>query len=662
MSSPAYLIVEQQEKASNALPSLLQELAQKHRLEVYQCRQRLIGRGLALLGKGPPATLEKVSASLTSAGYRHWIVEPTQPDFAPQRIKGLGISNSEIIFQCHKDEISFPAGGSVLAILADLSGSLKEQSVKQLLSSHAYRGRDAVRNLSDDKVIRTILRGLPVLDLYTLDTDNRIRAAVRALPGKFDPQGLGARATLSSRQNLLLIKQVVAESAGNFTLHTDFGLANLPGCRLRDDSPDEHVSLRQNLASLTRYGWLMADLERSGARGETDPPESGSDAAAVEAALLLGNPGLASDPDSARAQPLNETLRQELAPDDQVQTQTPLAEAEAEPGLPAPPEAVSSSPWRKPGLWIGSAGFTALLLLFLLGNSLPSDLLQKLVRPAFSSGLLPFAGAILLFWYGFYFLRMKREMENTPTSRIRSLAMGMVEVKGQALRRYALVSPMSHMPCVYYRLTKYRRERNNNWRVSSISSSANVRFELEDDTGRVEIDPSGCRVSAGTRQEGSPGQVGLFGRDNNSDEKWVEEVIVEGTLLYVLGYASVKKVTGPSRAERKAEALRELKRDPQAMRHFDRDGDGHISAAEWDDARATVEDQLLQASLSASKERKKQEEHVLIGKRKGHPLIISETHAENQLTQRYLYYSIPLLLASVAATGGAIYLLLNFLG
>jgi len=139
-------------------------------------------------------------------------------------------------------------------------------------------------------------------------------------------------------------------------------------------------------------------------------------------------------------------------------------------------------------------------------------------------------------------------------------------------------------------------------------------------------------------------------------------VNVEVALLYVLGYALLKKKTEPGTVERKAAALRELKRDPQAMRQFDRDGDGHISAAEWDDARAAVEDQLLHASLSADKERKKQEEHVLIGKRKGHPLVISETHSENQLTQRYLYYSIPLLLASVAATGGAIYLLLNFLG
>src|SRR6056297_2913035 len=119
MSSPAYLIVEQQEKASTALPSLLQELAQKHRLDAYQCRQRLIGRGLALLGKGAPAKLETVSASLTTAGYQHWIVEPTPPDFAPQQIRSLQIGDSGILFQCCQQAISFPAGGSVLAILAD---------------------------------------------------------------------------------------------------------------------------------------------------------------------------------------------------------------------------------------------------------------------------------------------------------------------------------------------------------------------------------------------------------------------------------------------------------------------------------------------------------------------------------------------------------------
>ncbi|NOQ42457.1 MAG: hypothetical protein GQ563_08165, partial [Desulfuromusa sp.] len=199
----------------------------------------------------------------------------------------------------------------------------------------------------------------------------------------------------------------------------------------------------------------------------------------------------------------------------------------------------------------------------------------------------------------------------------------------------------------------------NQWRVSRISSSDNVPFLLEDETGRVEINPAGCRVSAGSKQEGTPGQVGLMRLNDSSDDKWVEEVIVDGTLLYVLGYASVKRAEGPTLTEKKIEALRELKQNPQNLQQFDHDGDGQISADEWDAARAAVEEKVMRESLLNQQQRKKQEEHIVIGKKKGRPLIITETHSEDGLTARYFYYSIPLFLGAAVATGGAIYLLLN---
>ena len=266
-----------------------------------------------------------------------------------------------------------------------------------------------------------------------------------------------------------------------------------------------------------------------------------------------------------------------------------------------------------------------------------------------------------MFWSAFHFLRMKRQIENTPTSRVRSIAMGLVEVKGRALRKFALVSPMSHTPCAFYRLTKYRRERNNQWKVSSISSSGNVPFLLEDETGRVEIDPRGCRVSAGTKQEGTAGQLGLMHLSADSDDKWVEEVVVEGTLLYVLGYASVKRTEGPSLAEQKLEGLRELKRNPQQLNQFDHDGDGKISEQEWDQARSAVEEKVMRESLQQRQQRKKQEEYIVIGKSKGHPLIISETPSEDHLTARYLLFSIPLFIAAAIATGTTIYLFINYM-
>lgn len=662
MSQTNYLIVEQQQKPPENLPELLKELSQKFQLDIYQCRQRLTGRGLSLLTKGKRETLEKISDFLHNTGFVHWLVEPSKAGFVPLRIRSLQVSSDRIIFGCQKKEVVFPKGSTILAVFAETTGELADKSVKQLLSSHAYRGKDDIRHLEENKVHKIILQGRPVLDLYLLDGNKQVKEAVRIFPGKFDPKGLGERATLSSKQNLEVILKLAEEYAEEFHLQTDFGLANLPGCALRRDDLDNPETQRQNLLSLARYGWLMADLIKSEPIKPSQQNDENDLSGAVTAAILMQNPALATEGQLDEILPIAKEISDKIdkTANDKDEISSPTPET-SDQGLPPPPPAKSGTGWSKPGFWFGGAG-TALFVLF-IGISQIDDgaFLSKFAYYAFASGAIPFFIAMLMLWYAFYFLRMKRQMENTPTSKVRSVAMGMVEVKGQAIRSYALISPMSNTPCVFYRLTKYRRDRNNQWRVSSVSSSDNVPFLLEDETGRVEIDPAGCRVSAGTKQEGTPGQVGLMRLGNDSDDKWVEEVIVDGTLLYVLGYASIRHAKGPNLTEQKIAALRELKKNPQNLQQFDRDGDGKISADEWDAARAAVEDKVMRESLQNKQQRKKQEEQVVIGKKKGRPLIITETHSEEYLTTRYLYYSIPLFLAAATATGGAIYLLLNYL-
>ena len=661
MPSAAYLIVEQQQPAPEKLPELLKELAHRHQLDSYQCRQRLLGRGLSLLTKGPPEFLENVSTSLTQGVYRHWLVTPTRPDFAPQVIRGLQVTSEQIIFSTRRDQIAFQAGCRILAVFADLSGTLREQSVKQLLSSHAYRGRDQIRHLADKKVHQTILQGRPVIDLYRLDENGRISAAVRILPGKFDPSGLGDRATLSSRQNLQRILELAADYAGELTLHTDFGLVNLPGCELRSATSETSENLRRNLVNLTRYGWLMADVLRSDTRVAVTASESS--AAEIKAALGTALPTSGQDLAVGQA-------REDSFLFDQVHTevkhsfdadQPPRSSGtDAAETLPPPPAAQSRPTWRHPGFWFGGCGATLAILLFFIFELGSGQQLNRAAEQALSSGAVPAVIAVACLWYGFFFLRQRRHMQNTPTSRVRSLAMGMVEVKGRALRRYALVSPMAQIPCVYYRLTRYRRQgKDRQWKVSSISTSNNVPFALEDDTGKVTIDPAGCRVRAGSRHEGTPGG-GAFHSWDDDGEKWVEEVITDGTLLYVLGYASVQQNGAPDRHQRRIKALRELKRDRGKLARFDTDGDGRINQEEWDAARSATEDEILQQDLRARRQRKKQEEHIVIGKKHGRPLIISETHSEEHLAGRYLAYSSGLFAASALAIGGAIYLLLNF--
>lgn len=659
MDRKHYLIVDQVSQTPENFPELLKQLSEKHGLDIYQSRQRIIGRGLSLLTQGSGNQLEKIAATLAPTGLNYWLVEPTPPTFAPQRLRALQLSTGKITFSCQKSRLDLVQGMRVIAILAELSGSLADKSVKQLLSSHAYRGIDNIRHLDDDKIRQTILQGKPVLDLYLLDKNQRINAGVRVFPGKFDPKGLGDLATLSSRQNLERILQLARDHAGDFHLFMDFGLANLPGCMLRKDDADNPETLRRNLISLTHYGWLMADLVRAETRKPAQEHLEQEPAAIIGAALAAMHPSLAAeDINQVATVPATEIDDHKKTPSDQQQSTFNNSAS----GLPTPPQTRSGAKWRKPGYWLGTGGAVAAGIIMTLVEAGNSQTLNILARQAFATGTLPLIIALLLFWYGFYFLRLKRQVENTPTSRVRSIAMGMVEVKGRAIRQYALLSPMSHTPCVFYRLTKYRRrEKNNQWDVSSISNSDNVPFLLEDETGRVEIDPLGCRVSAGTRNEGTPGRIGLFDSNNDSNDKWVEDIVVEGTLLYVLGYASVKRDRGPTLTEKKIEALRELKQNPHKLQKFDRDGDGRISQDEWDEARTATEQEILRQSLAENARKKKQEEHITIGKKTGRPLVISETPSEEHLTSRLLFFSIALLIGSAVATAAAIYFFVDFI-
>src|SRR4029077_10618268 len=57
-----------------------------------------------------------------------------------------------------------------------------------------------------------------------------------------------------------------------------------------------------------------------------------------------------------------------------------------------------------------------------------------------------------LFYRGFRELRTRQLIPNTPRARIRSMAMGLVEIEGVAEPRSALVGPFSGRPCLYWQV------------------------------------------------------------------------------------------------------------------------------------------------------------------------------------------------------------------
>ncbi len=117
----------------------------------------------------------------------------------------------------------------------------------------------------------------------------------------------------------------------------------------------------------------------------------------------------------------------------------------------------------------------------------------------FSYAIAGFFIGMFMFYSGIKAFRKKRLIENIPTSKIRSLAMGLVEIFGSVepqLVNGTMKSPMTGKPCVYYRYTveELRSSGKSSRWVTIQKDEKGVPFYVRDDTGKVLVDPAGAKV------------------------------------------------------------------------------------------------------------------------------------------------------------------------
>ena len=106
-----------------------------------------------------------------------------------------------------------------------------------------------------------------------------------------------------------------------------------------------------------------------------------------------------------------------------------------------------------------------------------------------------FAG-VYLFYRGFRLLQRKRLILNTPASKIRSAAMGMVEINGLTVGPYTILAPITGVPCYYFHTMAWQWQqegRNSKW-VKVADESLHVPFFLDDNTGHVLVNPQGAEM------------------------------------------------------------------------------------------------------------------------------------------------------------------------
>lgn len=165
-------------------------------------------------------------------------------------------------------------------------------------------------------------------------------------------------------------------------------------------------------------------------------------------------------------------------------------------------------------------------------------------------------GGFGLFVYGWMVYQRKRLIESIPTSTIRSLALGLVEISGQAQPEEGLLSaPFSELPCVFYSYAVEEQVgsgKNARWETIAKGTSEQP-FFVSDTTGQVLVVPLGAELILPDERisrsnwlgELPPTTLAGLSRLGISTERWMgsktlrcrESFILPEELVYVLGTA-----------------------------------------------------------------------------------------------------------------------------
>jgi hypothetical protein len=202
--------------------------------------------------------------------------------------------------------------------------------------------------------------------------------------------------------------------------------------------------------------------------------------------------------------------------------------------------------------------------------------------PYLISGAFSLAG-LAVFFSGFSKMKKIHLIQDTPTSKIRSMAMGIVEIHGNVEAKEYIKAPFSQTDCIYYRfkIEEYRQSvsRDSKGRTTTSyrwdtvhTGEKRLPFFAKDETGQVYVEPKGAEYNVPAKKAFIQ-RAGLFGAFNLiinalngwdgksridmstwnlapikpgqiimsprvGDRKYTEYYIEPGSSLYVLGTAA----------------------------------------------------------------------------------------------------------------------------
>jgi hypothetical protein len=212
-----------------------------------------------------------------------------------------------------------------------------------------------------------------------------------------------------------------------------------------------------------------------------------------------------------------------------------------------------------------------------------------------------------LYWFarGFRDLRTARRLRDMPTARVRSLPQGSVELSGTAHSAEPATAPFTGKACAYYEaeVLEHRRSGKRSRWVTRHREASSLPFWLDDGTGRVCVLPAGAETHLPLDyHEEFSGFGSLPGAAEQALARWGigggflsrerlrlrERRIDLGCPVFVYGVTQAQPDLRRRAVEATNARLRALRSDPEAIARADLDGDGRLSDAEWEIARAAA--------------------------------------------------------------------------